>query len=186
MKITLKVHGREKTFTEKELTLILEKVFPNPSTLEKRHELGKPFIVNPKTIDKKLFAIRRADAKEEWIRNFISLTIMEAEKYPEKYLIPFKTLIPEVEMNLQKIIKKEQLADWIQQGLEWAQRITNGEEWRKMCSEPDNINFRRFVKWGEDIRLIGGLSNPSTFISEPCWVDYTEVKYARPLLVEYE
>lgn len=51
------------------------------------------------------------------------------------------------------------IADWVEQSLEWAQRIVNGETWEAICNNPDTANWYRLVKWKYGkTRIIGGSS----------------------------
>ena len=37
-------------------------------------------------------------------------------------------------------------ADWVEQSLEWAQRISNGESWKKLCNKRDTTKWYRLVE----------------------------------------
>lgn len=37
------------------------------------------------------------------------------------------------------------MANWIEQALEWAQRIDNGESWETICNEPDKNKHYRMI-----------------------------------------
>ena len=48
-------------------------------------------------------------------------------------------------------------ADWVEQALEWAQRICNGESWEAVCNNADTANWYRLVVWKNGYaRLVGG------------------------------
>ncbi len=41
-------------------------------------------------------------------------------------------------------------ANWIEQSLEWGQRIVNGEEWETLCNKEDMVNYYRRIVVGKD------------------------------------
>ena len=48
-------------------------------------------------------------------------------------------------------------ADWVEQALEWAQRIANGETWEAVCNEDDTANWHRLIVWkGFSCHIVGG------------------------------
>ena len=180
MKVILTVHGRERTFSERELIAILEKHFSKETTeqvsalkLAKVPTEGKLFEVKPLAINQTLFQKKRRGKRQEWTRKLILEAFVEVDKHPEKYASPFYTLIPEKTWSGYKTIEelKEyakdlggRMADWIEQALEWAQRISNGESWEAVCNKADTANCYRLVVWKDGCtRLVGG--SPYSYIS---------------------
>lgn len=162
--ITLQVNGREMTFSEEQLTAILEKHFSEETAetakAEKKTKAkakpieGKCFEVNPMEIDRSLFQKKRSDSTQECIRKYILEAFDEVDKHPEKYSKSFKTLIPErtwdgyqiaIEQKEYAAKVGDHMADWVEQVLEWAQRIANGETWKEICNDPDTANWYRLV-----------------------------------------
>lgn len=173
MKITLQIGGREMTFSESELIEILENHFANQKetheqkehkTMQKPTE-GKCFEVNPKTINQNLFSKKRKDSMQEQTRQIILEAFTKLSEEPEKYGRPFKTMIPKKTWS-SKTVKElkeiannlgDHMADWVEQALEWAQRIANGDTWEAVCNEADTEDWYRLVIWKNGYtRLVGG------------------------------
>lgn len=123
------------------------------------------------------------------------------DEHPEKYAKPFKTSIPEKTWSatktvgeLKSLAKKlgDHIANWVEQALEWAQRIFNGETWKAVCNDPDTEKWYRMVVWKNgDCRLVGGSVNCSDNIpvSGVYCISYRDddiIYYAVPLVVSYE
>lgn len=182
--ITLQVHEHEMTFSEGELKSILEEYFDSkvkkaeggtdrqeksatenvkPKACERPTE-GKAFEVNPSEINRKLFYTKRKDEKQERTRQLILEAFAEVDANPERYAKPFKTLMPEKTWGSKTVKELEKLAnslgnhlaDWVEQAMEWAQRIANGETWEAVCNEPDTAKWYRLVKWKNSYRIVGG------------------------------
>lgn len=167
MKITLQVNGREMTFSEEELAAILEEHFSQTQPTEPKVK-GKYFNVIPNSIDRSLFQEKRANAQQEWTRQIIEEAFDEVDKYPEKYAKAFKVMIPEkmwsfkTVRELKKLAKNlgNHIANWVEQALVWAQRISNGETWEAICNDPDTEKWYRLVEWKNGYyRLVGGSVN---------------------------
>ena len=173
MKITLPIHGRERTFSEKELIAILEKYFSNEATEQATTAKvaqvpteGQWFEVNPQTINQSLFKKKRKDERQERTRKLILEAFAEVDKHPEKYASAFYTLMPEMKWNGLKTVAElnayandldGQMADWVEQALEWAQRLFNGESWETICNNADTANWYRVILWENGCyRLVGG------------------------------
>lgn len=173
--ITLPVNGKVMTFSEEELISILEKYFNSTNEsgqeaieLVKTPTEGKFFKVDPTVIDETLFKEKRKDSRQEITRQIIWDAIINMKMRPKKYAKPFKTMIPvktwtetkkaeefkEIASNL-----GDHMADWVEQALEWAQRITNGESWEEICNNPDTANWHRIILWKDYVRLVGGSCN---------------------------
>lgn len=211
--ITLQVNGREMTFSEEELISIVEKhlsgetaqktiiveVVPKPME-------GRWFEVRPRDIDQKLFEKKREDSRQEEARNLILKAFEEMRCNPEKYGKNFTTMIPKITKaqafdddktvvaKLKEIATNEggHTADWVEQALEWAQRIANGESWKKLCNDKDTEpTWYRFVVWDTGYVRVGGGSsffggNPATNFGYHDHDDSTILHGAVPLVVRYE
>lgn len=126
------------------------------------------FKVNPQTINQSLFQKKRKDEKQEKTRQLILEAFAEVKRSPEKYGVNFKTMMPEKIWKSKTIEELEQLAcklgdhnaDWVEQALEWAQRISNGESWEAICNNVDAANWYRLIVWKNGYgRLVGGSRN---------------------------
>ena len=214
MKITLQVSGREMTFSEEELVSILEGYFTtkeaqqkerNMKTAETRQQAtvevaqtpteGKCFEVNPMAIDQSLFSQPRNDSRQEWTRQIILEAFAEM-KNASKYARPFKTMMPEKEWKVKTVSELKEMAchlgdhmaDWVEQALEWAQRIANGETWKAVCNEPDTANWYRLVIWKSGYaRLVGGsredYDNPASDVCIDVYSSNDLLNYTVPLVV---
>lgn len=205
--ITLKVNGREMEFSEEELENILQEYFSNiiekqVSTNIDSKEFEKVVEVNPVIIisKRKLFEKRKNDVAQEKARRLILEAIYIAEKDPQKYQKVFQTIVPKKKWNIKtveqlKLIAISQgghMANWIEQALEWAQRIIDGETWIQLCNRPDTSMYYRVIEWKNGyIRVIGGAigcydNSPAFEIGK---VDYDEehaYKNSVPLIVRYK
>ena len=126
---------------------------------------GKWFEVNPSAIDQQLFKKNRKDWRQEATRKLIQEAFTIVKENPEKYGKPFQTMMPKKEWSSKTVVELEklaeslgdQIADWVHQSLEWAQRIANGESWETICNEPDTANWYRLVLWNNGHAcLVGG------------------------------
>lgn len=175
MKVTLQVDGKEKTFSEDELASIVKEYLEQkqaathgeetPIQRPMRPTEGVPFEVNPLDIDRNLFQEKRKDSRQEWTRQLILEAFTKMDEDPTRYGKPFKTLMPEKTWRWKYVSDLIELAknlgdhdaDWVEQALEWAQRISNGETWEDICNNPDTANWYRLVKWKNGYyRLVGG------------------------------
>lgn len=160
---------------------------------------GKCFEVDPASIDRALFETKRANQRQEIIRRAILKAISEVRAKPERYARPFKTFIPEKTWKTKRVkalikfakVNGDHIADWVEQTLEWAQRISNGESWEKLCNAPDTQKYFRLIRCNDNsIRMVGG----SIDEEKPCapvviskiklkW--YSVLGYSVPLIVIY-
>jgi len=132
----------------------------------KSPEEGVRFEVTPQEIDQGLFQEEKTDKAQEKARRLILEAFAELEKCPEKYGSQFYTLIPlkdwsgcktAEELKRYAISLGGVMADWVQQALEWAQRIGNGETWEAICDDPDNAScYRAIIGENGGIQLVGG------------------------------
>ncbi|MGN1299578.1 MAG: hypothetical protein ACI4UE_06335 [Candidatus Scatovivens sp.] len=209
MKVTLNVDGQEMSFTEQELTTIVREHFSNKTNKESiiTEVVQKPtedkwFEVKPHAINQKLFKNKREDERQETTRLLIIEAFVEMNAYPEKYGRNFKTMMPKKEWETKTVAELKEMAcklgdhnaDWVEQALEWAQRISNGESWESICNDIDTANWHRLVVWRNGFcNLVGGSVNRSTIYQVPSsFVDYfnfhalDNVNYVIPLVVLYE
>ena len=171
--ITLPVNGRKMTFSAEELIVILEQHFENKELEAKKVEVtqkpteGEWFMVDPNSINQNLFQKKRNDSRQERTRKIILEAFIEVKNNPKKYAKPFKTMMPK-KTWLNKEIKEliglaekdgNHIADWVEQALEWAQRISNGESWEAICNNPDTAKWYRLVIWKNGkYKIVGGSS----------------------------
>lgn len=158
MKVNFRIHGRERTvkLTKKSTT---EQVVQPPRE-------GQLFEVNPWEIDRSNFAGQMQDMRQEDTRQIIREAFDEVDKHPEKYGSSFYTMIPEKYWNGYKDVEYMNVysrqvggltADWVQQALEWAQRIHNGESWEDICNHVDTAPNYRLICWKDgSYRVVGG------------------------------
>lgn len=207
MKITLQIGGREMTFSESELIEILENHFANQKetheqkehkTMQKPTE-GKCFEVNPKAINQNLFSKKRKDSMQEQTRQIILEAFTKLSEEPEKYGRPFKTMIPKKTWSSKNVKELKEIAnnlgdhmaDWVEQALEWAQRIANGDTWEAVCNKADTENCYRLVIWKNGYtRLVGGARKyidlvPASDVSVNNCGSFARLDYAVPLVVLY-
>lgn len=159
----------------------------------------KCFEVNPKAINQNLFSKKRNDSKQELTRQIILEAFIKMSEIPEKYERPFKTMIPEKTWSpkdveeLKEIANNlgDHMANWVEQALEWAQRIANGDTWEKVCNEADTENWYRLVIWDNGYpRLIGGShknldKSPASDIGDYIFSSLYRLRYSVPLVVLY-
>lgn len=127
---------------------------------------GKLFYVNSLGIDRKDFQNPKRDPMQERTRQIIQEAFAEVDKHPEKYAAPFYTLIPEKnwiayktpsELNEYANYLGGVMANWVEQALEWAQRIFNGESWETICNNADTAKWYRMIRWKNGYYwIIGG------------------------------
>ncbi len=200
MKIILEVRGHEMTFTEKELEAILEDHFARFMTDEElgTNPEGKPnkdqcFMVNPQSIDRTYFENMRKDGKQESVRKRILKAFAEVDKNPEKYDRIFWTFVPEKKWawKTAKGIQEyacnlgNHMADWIEQALEWAQRIYNNQTdsiWYDLCNRKDTEKWFRLIIVNCDYMCYVGDSMKSAGTHAPC--DMYVVNYKPDMRME--
>lgn len=207
MKVTLQLSdGRKMDFSEEELAEIVEKQLkaqedPKKQAIQtwcKKKE-GEVFEVNPLTIDQKLFTQPRHNLNQEKTRQLILDAFEQIRKFPKRAKA-FKTFVPPKTWEYKKVseIKKiasqigDHNADWVEQALEWAQRISNGEPWENVCNKYDTAKWYRLVIWKNKYsRLVGGSRKgynncaPSTVSVLDSLDDYT-YDCVVPLVVFYD
>lgn len=172
MRIIFETNVRGKILEKEMLIEILQKNIESKTNLESKEiEVtpkpiqGKCFEVNPSNISKELFNEKRKDQEQEKTRKIILEALAMVEEQPEKYSHKFKTFIPECHWTKAKPVKELKkfaselgghMANWVEQSLEWAQRIANGETWEEVCNNPDTLKWYRIIEWKDgNKRLIG-------------------------------
>lgn len=164
---------------------------------------GKWFLVNPLKINQNLFKEKRLDWCQEDVRRIILMAFQEMKDNP-KYARKFKTMIPKKNWQFATVGQLKEIArnlgdhnaDWVEQALEWAQRIANGESWRNVCNVSDTANWHRLVVWGDECsKLVGGsrssaidlssIGRATTIFSIVC-MDSDKFKNVVPLVVSYD
>lgn len=204
LKVTLHVYGRKRTFTEQELIAILEKYFSSEAA-EQSNVAQKPtedewFDVKPHSMDQKLFEKEREDDKQEQTRKSILEAFEAMKKYPRKYGENFKTMVPKKTRQLITLKglkeiaeqKGDHIADEVEQALEWAQRIVNGESWETICNDIDNSNCNRAIICRDGRARTVGRSlhewstNAASYVSECVLSELCTYENVVPLIVSYE
>jgi len=199
MDVTLRVFGRKEKFSTEELGKIVEMYLQmkKEQLHEKNPQEGQCFYVDLETINYELFKEKRSDSAQEFARSIIWDAFEEVKVHPEKYEKPFKTMFPKKdwEDEMVKNLKDSasnfggHLANWVEQALEWAQRISNGETWEKVCNEPDKADWQRLIVWKDGhTRKIGGSNksrnyNPATCVCVNECYYYEKLKDTVPLVV---
>ena len=207
-KITLQLsNGREMSFSEQELIAIVEKHLSSEDTKKatiaevvKKPTEGEWFEVKPQAIDQKLFEKEREDKRQERTRQLILEAFVEMKNKPEKYGKNFKTMMPKKTWSSKTVTQLKEMAskmgdhnaNWVEQALEWAQRIANGESWEDICNAKDTANWYRLVVWKDRYtRLVGGAvcgeyQVHASFVVMLGYFDICILDDAVPLVVLYE
>lgn len=128
-----------------------------------RPAVGEIFVVEPAKIDQTLFFKSKKAEDQEIMRKRILEAFKKMEENP-KYAQPFKTFIPEKTWNKKTGIELAEIAtdlggkmaDNIEQALEWAQRIANGESWKSLCVNPDSLANQRVINNNGFVSIVGG------------------------------
>lgn len=202
MKLTLQVNGREMTFSEQELIAIVEKyiIINNDNQITQTPAEGLWFEVNPKAINQKLFQEERKDSNQEETRQLILEAFAELKDHPKKYGRVFETMILRKEGGSEKVGDLKKMAckfgdhniNWVEQALEWAQRISNGEPWENICNKRDTANWYRLVVWKDaHSKFIGGSTRcesnkPATNVNKYDLEDNNVIDHTVPVSVRYK
>lgn len=203
MKVTLLIDGEKRTFSNVE-DISIEEENAKASTEDKNYEVaqkpteGQWFEVKPQDINQKLFEKKRKDTRQETTRQLILEAFEELKNNPEIYGNNFKTMMPKKDWTSKTVAQLKAMAcklgdhnaDWVEQALEWAQRIANGESWKTICNDADAANWYRLVVWKNGYaRLVGGsvydfsdFSPASDVSSSDCDGSYY-LSYTVPLVV---
>ena len=159
---------------------------------------GKLFEVNPLEIYQSKFEKPMSNRQQEWTWYIIQEAFAEVDKHPEKYASAFYTLIPEKKWNGCKTVAElkayandlgGQMADWVEQALEWAQRLFNGESWEAICNDADTANWYRMIVWKNGYaKRVGGSrrnsnGNPASDVSSYGYYSRNRACSTVPLVV---
>ena len=210
MEITLRLSdGQKKTFSEEELVAIVEEHLQNQKAQTKKETTeylpvpmeGRWFKVEPLTIDQTLFKEKRKNPSQERTRQLI-LEAFEALRKKPQYVISFKTMMPPKKWASRRVKELKEMscklgdhmADRVEQALEWAQRISNGESWEDICNKPDTANWYRVVVWDKDGHtcLVGGSrefrdNRPATDVYfHETYCDIDDISKSVPVVVSYD
>ncbi|MBQ2835949.1 MAG: hypothetical protein IJE68_03860 [Clostridia bacterium] len=161
--------GRKETFDSVENFKVTEEQIANKeghaSKVTRTPTEGELFEVKPQEIDRSLFQKERSIEEQEKTRRLIQKAFTEVEKHPEKYASEFYTLIPVknwygrksvAELKAYAIELGGLMADWVEQALEWAQRISNGETWFAICNMGESAScYRAIVAENGGVQLVG-------------------------------
>ena len=165
-------------------------------TLQTRERKAQPpredewFEVKPKTIDRSLFESERSDEYEEEVREWIRWAFEQVEKEPQKYAEQFETIISKTaymkyitSSTMEHLMYEFHHTDIVEQLLEWAQRISNGETWEAVCNDKETA-----VREVLNLSPIGKkcflwLSCASTLINQEEMKDYRIRKSALPSII---
>lgn len=156
---------------------------------------GKSFEVNPHDIPHKLFYEAREDRRQEYTRQLILKAFEEVKKNHKRYG-RFKTMIPKKTWPSKtgeelKILAEQMgghMANWVEQSLEWAQRIANGESWESICNAKDRISCSRLIIWKNGYARLISVSCNGAYAAASCVgsIDYyldDVFRHAVPLVV---
>ena len=194
MKVSFKINGRQITFVDARDVVVDKTDSCDYSILEESW-----FNVEPEKIDRTLFNSKREDLKQEETRQIILKAFSECDNNPEKYKKSFKTLMPKKEwpgktvQELKNLAQErgDHIANWIEQALEWAQRIQNGTPWENLCNYSDTGNWYRLVVWDNEKAVhIGGAINydvhhaPAS-IGSNFYKDDKILRNTVPLVIDY-
>lgn len=155
------------------------------------------FEVKPRAINQNLFKSKRKDRNQELTRQLIVEAFAEMENNPTKYGNNFKTLMPQKTWSSKTVVELKKMAcqlgdynaDWVEQALEWAQRIANGESWKTICNKKDTASCYRLVVWKNGYsRLVGGSVDnynydPATSVGSCNFYDFNYLYHTVPLVV---
>ena len=203
-KVTLQFDGGEMTFSEEELIAIFNKRRKDKKVdktkIARKPTEGKYFNVNPASIDRRIFQEQRKNPKQEITRKTILKAFSRVDEDQERYGRPFRILRPERTWTVKTVIELKRfaeengnhMADWVEQALEWAQRIANGETWKRICNEPDDAQWYRLVLWDNNKpTIVGGAkgihdnSPAADVVNHEC--DYNGLLiYVIPSIVSYQ
>ncbi len=187
---------------------------------------GEWFEVNPYAIDRGLFEKERADPEQEKTRQLILEAFVEFDANLEKYSGRFEIMVPNTTWKLYKVVYHidtwnkicilekmvlgeeleglacilgDRIADWVEQALEWAQRICNGETWEALCNTGEKNYFHnRIIVWKNNLfRFVGNATqdcysrgyrpHPTTYVCD-CLEFYSGsiLNDTEPVVVRYK
>ena len=193
--IKIKVFGIEQSYTLDEISAILEEHREMKGTtygLREKIMIGRWFRVTPATINQKLFQEKRENWYQEEFRQRILEVFKDFKRYPER-LRPFKTIVPFEEgawsaEGLDAIADKYDghVANWYEQELEWAQRISNGESWEEVCNEMGGPRKICYIVRSSKHYLVGLRNKNGTYKDDLPLTSLYCAKPMKPLVVSYK
>lgn len=84
-------------------------------------------------------------------------------------------------------------ASWVEQALDWAQLIANGESWENICNAEDTANCYRLIVWKNGYACVvgGSVYNnnylPASYVHHHCFYYMGNVLLKTvPLVVSYK
>lgn len=153
---------------------------------------GKCFEVNPISINQNLFQKKRKDARQEATRQLIIEAFAEMKANPTRYAKSFKTMIPIKTWEGYKTVSElkeiacslgDHMANWVEQALEWAQRLANGETWTVICNDPDTAKWYRLIVWKNGYaKIVGGASEFHDFLPAS---DVHNIDFSSDVILDY-
>lgn len=197
MKITLLVHGHEKTFSEGELTKILEEFFSKEESSRKKEVIrieGKWITVNLSAIKQEMFKAPRKDIKQEETRKIIEEAIEIANR--NQQYRNFEIQIPEKKWKTKSFREMRELArkqkshigNWVEVALWWATQIQKEEDWEYMCNDVENTEWYKVADWKHTLAYVGNCTSNSgkasaTEVYECSYLHRIQICDAVPYLV---
>ena len=197
MKVTLMIDGRERSFTEGELTRIVEEYCKKEGTesVRKKTTVGSWLVVNFTTINTKMFETPRKEAKQEEIRLLI-LEAIEIAKRNENFQ-NFEIQVLEKKWKsksyreFKDIARKNEahIATWVEVALWWATQIQAEQDWEKLCNEKEDCEWYKLAEWKNTLAYIGNCTSsngkaPATEIFECGFLNRIQICDAVPFLVK--
>lgn len=156
------------------------------------------FKVNPMGIDRKIFLNPRVDdEQQEKTRSIIMEAFAVVDSNPEKYSMPFYIFTSEKSWSGVKTVAELKsyaqemqgnMADWVDLGLMWAQKISNGATWKSICNDDDTSPWYRMITWKNGFcRIFGGACNrryykPESEVYNHDFKDESNIDYTVPLI----
>ena len=179
--IVFEINGKEVVLSMEELKLIVGEYFARKNIQTTTSEQNSQYVpqkkdwykVTPHLISRNLFKNPRKDPWQEQLRCLINDAFEEVDKNPDApYSKTFYTLVPEKIWNkpvkvyvLQNYACElgDGMASWIEQALEWAERISNGASWQSLCDTVDKSKWYRLIVWKNHKYIsVGGSSQNNT------------------------
>ena len=172
----------------------------NGRTVANAPREGEWFEVNPSTIDRRLFVEERKDRREESTRQLILEAFVAVDDNP-RYGRCFETLVPKKTWPTGKTVKEnkeiarelgDRMVNWVEEALERAQRLTNGESWYAVCNGWDGNKFHRMIIWKNGkarvvgAALVSGVGFCSTTVREEDFDDDRRTGATVPKVVRYK
>lgn len=149
--------------------------------------LDEWYYVDLDNIDQSIFQEPQNNYSCEETRQIILEAFAEVKKNPKKYPSKFKTMFrnnsPLHEEDFEAYCCKfgDHSADWVEQALEWAQRICFESWWDVCIGDDKGSSVARAVLWKDGKYHYVGAYHSVTYIH-----DRKSYGYTRPLIVGYD